>query len=77
MKAEALYTDDTKKDVTSDVIWTSSNVKTATVDGGVVKAIASGEATLTAQLDSKTVTIPVQVDMASDLTANVANLVLI
>lgn len=75
LKAEALYTDDTKKDVTSDVIWTSSNVKTATVDGGVVKAIASGEATLTAQLDSKTVTIPVQVDMASDLTANVANLV--
>jgi uncharacterized protein YjdB len=75
LKAEALYTDETKKDVTSDVIWTSSNVKSATVDGGVVKAIASGEATLTAQLDSKTVTIPVQIDMASDLTANVANLV--
>ncbi|MDU0205085.1 Ig-like domain-containing protein [Paenibacillus sp. MAH-36] len=75
LKAEALYTDETKKDVTSDVIWTSSNAKTATVDGGVVKAIASGEATLTAQLDSKTVTIPVQIDMASDLTANVANLV--
>ncbi|BFT68895.1 Ig domain-containing protein [Paenibacillus sp. P36] len=75
LKAEALYTDETKKDVTSDVIWTSSNAKTATVDGGVVKAIASGEATLTAQLDSKTVTIPVQIDMASDLTANVPNLV--
>ncbi|MZQ82561.1 hypothetical protein GQF01_10610 [Paenibacillus sp. 5J-6] len=75
LTAEALYTDETKKDVTSDVIWTSSNVKAATVDGGVVKAIASGETTLTAQLDNKTVTIPVQVDMASDLTANVANLV--
>lgn len=75
LTAEALYTDETKKDVTSDVIWTSSNVKAVTVDGGVVKAIASGESTLTAQLDNKTVTIPVQVDMASDLTANVANLV--
>lgn len=75
LTAEALYTDETKKDVTSDVIWTSSNAKAATVDGGVVKAIASGESTLTAQLDNKTVTIPVQVDMASDLTASVANLV--
>lgn len=75
LTAEALYTDDTKKDVSSDVIWTSSNVKAVTVDGGKVKAVASGESTLTAQLDNKTVTIPVQVDMASDLTANVVNLI--
>ncbi|MDR6882894.1 Ig-like domain-containing protein [Bacillus sp. 3255] len=75
LTAEALYTDDTKKDVSSDVIWTSSNVKAVTVDGGKVKAVASGESTLTAQLDSKTVTIPVQVDMASDLSASVVNLV--
>ncbi|NRF92612.1 Ig-like domain-containing protein [Paenibacillus frigoriresistens] len=76
LTAEAIYTDDTKNsNAAADVIWTSSNVKTATVDGGKVKALASGEATLTAQLDSKTVTITVQVDMASDLSANVANLV--
>ncbi|GFZ81276.1 hypothetical protein GCM10008018_28670 [Paenibacillus marchantiophytorum] len=75
LKATALYTDETTKDVTSDVIWTSSNVKAATVDAGKVKAIASGETTLTAQLDNKTVTIPVQVDMASDLSANVTSLV--
>ncbi|CAH1206129.1 hypothetical protein PAECIP111891_02799 [Paenibacillus allorhizoplanae] len=75
LTAEAVYTDDTKKPVTSDVLWTSSNVKAATVDKGVVKAIASGETTITAQLDNKTVTIPVKVDMASELKANVASLV--
>ncbi|UKS26346.1 Ig-like domain-containing protein [Paenibacillus sp. HWE-109] len=75
LKATAVYTDETTKDATSDVIWTSSNVKAATVDAGKVKAIASGETTLTAQLDNKTVTIPVQVDMASDLSANVTSLV--
>lgn len=76
LTAEAIYTDDTKNsDAAADVIWTSSNLKVATVDGGKVKALASGESTLTAQLDNKTVTITVQVDMASDLSANVANLV--
>lgn len=76
LTAEAIYTDDTKNSsAAADVIWTSSNLKAATVDGGKVKAIASGETTLTAQLDSKTVTISVTVDMASDLSANVANLV--
>ncbi|MGO4499178.1 Ig domain-containing protein [Paenibacillus sp. 2RAB27] len=75
LTAEAVYTDDTKKPVTTDVIWTSSNVKAATVDKGVVKAIASGETTITAQLDNKTVTIPVKVDMASELKANVTSLV--
>ncbi|MDR6554258.1 Ig-like domain-containing protein [Paenibacillus qinlingensis] len=75
LTAEAVYTDDDKKPVTTDVIWTSSNTKAATVDKGVVKAIASGETTITAQLDNKTVTIPVKVDMASELKANVASLV--
>ncbi|OAS23626.1 Ig-like domain-containing protein [Paenibacillus oryzisoli] len=75
LTAEAIYTDDTKKTVTADVIWTSSNVKAATVDKGIVKAIASGETTITAQLDNKTVTIPVKVDMASELKANVTSLV--
>lgn len=75
LTAEAIYTDDTKKTVTADVIWTSSNPKAATVDKGVVKAIASGETTITAQLDNKTVTIPVKVDMASELKANVTSLV--
>ncbi|CAN7178340.1 Ig-like domain-containing protein [Paenibacillus sp. LjRoot153] len=75
LTAEALYTDDKEKDVTADVIWTSSNIKAVTVDKGVVKAIGSGVSTLTAQLDTTTVTIPVQVDMASELTANVASLI--
>lgn len=70
LQAEAVYTDDTNKDVTSEVIWTSSNLKVATVDGGKVKAVGAGETTLTAQLDNKTVTVPVQVDMANELTAS-------
>ncbi|MEW9701110.1 Ig domain-containing protein [Paenibacillus sp. SI8] len=75
LTATAVYTDDTTKPVTSDVIWTSSNPKVVTVDAGSVKALTSGEVTLTAQLDSKTVTISVQVDMASDLSASVSSLI--
>jgi uncharacterized protein YjdB len=75
LTAEAVYTDESDNDVTDDVIWSSSNVKAVTVEKGVVKAIASGEATITAQLDNKTVTIPVKVDMASELKANVVSLI--
>ncbi|TXK76100.1 Ig-like domain-containing protein [Paenibacillus sp. N3.4] len=75
LNATALYTDDTSKEVTSDVIWTSGNTKYVTVEAGKVKALASGETTITAQLDTKTISIPVQIDMASDLSANVTSLV--
>ncbi len=66
----ATYSDGTKEEVTKEAVWTSSNDKAVTVDAGVVKAAASGEATITAAFGNKTVTFKVQVDMADKLTAN-------
>ncbi|WP_127583550.1 Ig-like domain-containing protein [Paenibacillus koleovorans] len=75
LQAEALYMDETEKDVTMEVIWTSANSKVASVDGGKVKAVGPGDTTLSAQFDNKTVTIPVQVDRADELTASSQHLV--
>lgn len=66
----ATYTDGTKEDVTKEAAWTSSNEKAATVDAGLVTAVASGETTVTATFNNKTVTFKIQVDMADKLTAN-------
>ncbi|MBQ3509711.1 MAG: Ig-like domain-containing protein [Peptococcaceae bacterium] len=44
------------------VIWTSSNTAVATVENGVVTAIAEGEAVITAQAGDKTVTCNVTVN---------------
>ncbi|NTZ18945.1 hypothetical protein EXW96_15595 [Paenibacillus sp. JMULE4] len=68
----ATYTDGTTKKVSTEAEWTSSNAKAASVDAGVVTAVGSGEATITASFESKTVTFTVQVDMADKLTANPA-----
>lgn len=70
----AKYADGTVKDAAADADWTSSNPAAVTVDKGVVKAVASGKATIAAQLDQKTVTIEVEVDLANSLTANPAML---
>ncbi|MGW9128544.1 Ig-like domain-containing protein [Paenibacillus chitinolyticus] len=66
----ATYSDGTKEDVTKEATWTSSNEKAATVDAGLVTGVASGESTITATFNNKTVTFKVQVDMADKLTAN-------
>ncbi|MFE4570460.1 Ig-like domain-containing protein [Paenibacillus chitinolyticus] len=66
----ATYSDGTKEDVTKEAAWTSSNEKAATVDAGLVTGVASGESTITATFNNKTVTFKVQVDMADKLTAN-------
>ncbi|MFD7525775.1 Ig-like domain-containing protein [Paenibacillus chitinolyticus] len=66
----ATYSDGTKEDVTKEAVWTSSNEKAATVDAGLVTGVASGESTITATFNNKTVTFKVQVDMADKLTAN-------
>jgi uncharacterized protein YjdB len=76
LKATAVYTDGTTKDVTADINWMSSNDKVVSVDAGNVKAVASGETSITAQLDGKTITVSVQVDIASDLTANVTSVII-
>jgi hypothetical protein len=51
-KATGKYSDDTTKDVTTDVTWSSSDVAVATVDEkGLAAAVANGAATISASLD--------------------------
>jgi uncharacterized protein YjdB len=70
----ALYTDGTTKEVSKEAEWTSTNVKVASVDGGVVTAIASGETTITAAFGDQKATIAVDVDLASTLRFNIPSL---
>ncbi|MCP1308054.1 Ig-like domain-containing protein [Paenibacillus tyrfis] len=64
------YTDGRSKDSTLDAVWNSSNPQVATVNEGTIKALTSGETKIGATVDNKTVTITVQVDMASVLKAS-------
>lgn len=64
------YTDGRSKDSTLDAVWNSSNPQVATVNEGTIKALTSGETKISATVDNKTVTITVQVDMASVLKAS-------
>ncbi|MEF3302835.1 Ig-like domain-containing protein [Paenibacillus sp. GYB003] len=66
----AKYKDGTIKDVTRDADWTSSSASVATVSGGVVTAVASGKATITAKFGEKSVTASAQVELADKLTAS-------
>jgi len=62
---------DTSKVVTKDVEWSSSSDKVAEVSkDGEVKGIAVGKATITAKVDGKTLTMSVEVGMASGLEAD-------
>ncbi|MFS0873417.1 Ig-like domain-containing protein [Paenibacillus xylanilyticus] len=62
----------TSKVVTEDVEWSSSSDKIAEVSkDGEVKGIAVGKATITAKVDGKTLTMSVEVGMASGLEADV------
>lgn len=73
LTASATYTDGTKKDVTKEAVWESSNTKTATIsEEGKLKAVASGSAEITATFGGKTLKFDVQVDLADSLTANPA-----
>ncbi|KZE71725.1 hypothetical protein AV654_05835 [Paenibacillus elgii] len=64
------FTDGRSKDSTPDAVWNSSSPQVATVNEGTIKALASGETKISATVDNKTVTITVQVDMASVLKAS-------
>ncbi len=62
---------DISKDVSEDATWSSSSDKIAEVDGkGNVTGVATGKATITAKIEGKTLTLPVEVGMASDLEAD-------
>ncbi|MDF2935406.1 MAG: group 2 Ig protein [Paenibacillaceae bacterium] len=71
LKITAVFTDTTKRDVTEEAVWTSSNSKVATIDEkGHLIAVASGTATVTAAFGGKTTEFDVQVDTAQTLTAS-------
>ncbi|WP_179232912.1 Ig-like domain-containing protein [Paenibacillus rigui] len=57
-------------DVTLKAEWSSSSDKVADVVDGLVTANGSGKATITAKYGSKTITIPVEVDIAKKLVVN-------
>ncbi|MHA7581161.1 Ig-like domain-containing protein [Paenibacillus vandeheii] len=62
---------DTSKVVTEDVEWSSSSDKIAEVSkDGEVKGIAVGKATIAAKVDGKTLTMSVEIGMASGLEAD-------
>jgi len=61
----AVYSDGTTGDVTSQATLTSSNAGVATVNGGVVTAVAAGTATITATLGALTDTSEITVSMAT------------
>ncbi|WP_434748297.1 Ig-like domain-containing protein [Paenibacillus amylolyticus] len=52
---------DHKQDVTEGVTWSTSNATVATITKGKVKAIAAGEATIVAQVDTVKTQVVVQV----------------
>ncbi|MFC5448924.1 Ig-like domain-containing protein [Paenibacillus aestuarii] len=70
----ATYTDGTTAEVSKDAVWTSSNTKAVTVSEGVLKAVAAGETVITAEYGGKSLTLNVQVDMASTLAPNVTSI---
>jgi len=48
LKATGIYSDNTKKDLTTSVTWNSSNVSVATVDKGLARSVARGSSTIRA-----------------------------
>lgn len=64
LDATATYDDDSSTVVTTAAAWSSSDPTVATVAGGFVKAIAAGEATITASDSGKTATCTVTVTAA-------------
>ncbi|MEK8131218.1 Ig-like domain-containing protein [Paenibacillus filicis] len=70
LSLKATYTDGTTSNVASDAVWTSSDVKIATVtEDGRVTAVSSGETKINVSFGGKSVDIVVQVDMANKLVA--------
>jgi Bacterial Ig-like domain (group 2) len=70
LTATGKFSDNTTKDITSSVTWSSSNPGQATVAGGTVTGVAPGAPTITATQASKTGTTAVNVVAGSSLASN-------
>jgi len=73
VKLTALLVNGSKKDVSTSGVWKSSNYKVVSVDNGLVTAVGSGKANITATYNGKTVSIPVEVDTLKYLKTDVVN----
>ena len=68
----ATYAEDREEIVTDKAEWSSSNEKIAEVtSGGLITGIKTGKATITAKYQGKTLTMAVEVGLASGLQADV------
>lgn len=73
----ATYSDSTKEEIAADKLkWTSSDETIATVDKGVVTALAAGEVTITASMDgkSKSVQLTFKVSTSGTITTEIPSL---
>lgn len=62
LKASAIYSDESKEDVTAAADWTSGDEEVATVDKGIVTAVGTGTATITVVYEGKKATARVTVE---------------
>ncbi|HZG16759.1 MAG TPA: S8 family serine peptidase [Candidatus Bathyarchaeia archaeon] len=65
LSVTAYFSDDSKKDVTSEVEWESQNERVAVVENGLVTAKGFGKTNVTADFGGKTIKIPVEITVSS------------
>lgn len=70
----AVYADKTTADVSELAEWESANTEIVTVENGLVTAVGSGKTKIKATYGSKTITLPVEVDVVSKLLASTKKL---
>lgn len=70
VKVTVTFSDGSTKDVSDKADWSTSNYKVASVNKGKITAVASGKTTITAKYGSKSVRIPVEVDILKYLQTN-------
>ncbi|MEO8906174.1 MAG: Ig-like domain-containing protein [Polyangiaceae bacterium] len=71
VQATLIFSDGTKRDVTSSAVWSSSAPTVATVDGGTVAGVLAGTADITVTASNFTATLTVTVTDATLVTLSI------
>jgi hypothetical protein len=74
LSVQAMLNDGTSRDVTPYVKWSSSSTSVTVDATGLVTVVSAGSATITAQLDSESATLPVSTRNAILIVANDASI---